>query len=120
MTEWVRAQVHDEPYWFHRMDLLPGVTTPGWSDPRRDKLPHFGVPADLTGLRVLDVGCAEGFFAFEAERRGAREVVAVDSFPDSIRRFMLCRSALGARAAAFLCNVYDLDPAAFGTFDVVF
>ena len=70
-------------------------------------------------MRVLDIGCAEGFFSFEAERRGAKEVIAIDSFPDSVRRFNICRSALGSKATAFLCSVYDLNPRAFGTFDMV-
>ena len=52
-----------------------GIVTPGWSDPKVDKLPHFGLPASMTGMRVLDIGNAEGFFSFEAERRGAAEVV---------------------------------------------
>ncbi len=116
---WLREQVASEPYWFHRMELRPGIQTPGWSDPAREKLPHFGLPARMDAMRVLDVGCAEGFFSFEAERRGAREVVAIDSFPDSIRRFNICRAALGSKATAYLCNVYDVTPKAFGTFDLV-
>ena len=118
--EWVQSQVTKEPYWFHRIELFPDFATPGWSDPRVDKLPYYGLPADLTGKRVLDVGCAEGFFSFEAERRGAKEVVAIDSFPDSVRRFNICRDALGSKATAFLSSVYDLNPRAFGTFDLVF
>lgn len=35
------------------------------------------LPADLTGLRVLDAGCGTGALAVEAARRGA-EVVAID------------------------------------------
>ena len=70
-------------------------------------------------MRVLDIGCAEGYFSFEAERRGAREVVAIDSFPESIRRFNICRAALGSNATAFLANVYELSPRTFGTFDLV-
>jgi magnesium-protoporphyrin O-methyltransferase len=35
------------------------------------------LPADMTGLRVLDAGCGTGALAVEAARRGA-EVVAVD------------------------------------------
>lgn len=35
------------------------------------------MPADLTGLRVLDAGCGTGALAVEAARRGA-EVVAID------------------------------------------
>jgi 2-polyprenyl-3-methyl-5-hydroxy-6-metoxy-1,4-benzoquinol methylase len=47
------------------------------SDPRMEKLPHFGLPESMSGMRVLDIGCAEGFFSFEAERRGAREVIGL-------------------------------------------
>jgi tRNA (mo5U34)-methyltransferase len=117
--DWVRSQVEIERYWFQRMELAPGLVTPGWSDPRVDKLPYFGLPERMEGMRVLDVGCAEGFFSFEAERRGAREVVAVDCWPDSVRRFQICRAALGSRATVHLGNVYDLDPRSFGTFDLV-
>ena len=118
--EWIGSQVDREDYWFQRIELFPDLVTPGWSDPRTEKLPHFGLPNDLKGLRVLDIGCAEGFFSFEAERRGAKEVVAIDPFPDSVRRFNICRSALDSRATAYLCNVYDLNRRTFGTFDVVF
>jgi tRNA (mo5U34)-methyltransferase len=117
--DWVREQVAAEPYFFQKIALGPALVTPGWSDPAKEKLPYYGLPGDLTGARVLDIGCAEGFFSFEAERRGAREVVAIDSFPDSIRRFNLCRAALGARATAYLANVYELSPRTFGTFDLV-
>jgi tRNA (mo5U34)-methyltransferase len=117
--DWLRSKVDDEPYWFHRIELGPDLVTPGWSDPQVDKVPFYGVPEDMTGMRVLDVGCAEGFFSFEAERRGAREVIAIDSFPDSVRRFNICRDALDSQATAFLTNVYDLSPRTFGTFDLV-
>ena len=71
VEDWVRSQVESEPYWFHRIELPNGVVTPGWSNPTVDKLPYFGLPDDMTGMRVLDIGHAEGFFCFEAERRGA-------------------------------------------------
>ncbi|MCP4659634.1 MAG: DUF1698 domain-containing protein [bacterium] len=117
--QWIRREVENESYWFQKIELDPDLITPGWSDPRNEKLPWFALPEDCSELRVLDIGCAEGFFSFEAERRGAREVVAIDSFPESVRRFNICRAALGSRATAYLCNVYDLDPRSFGTFDLV-
>jgi 2-polyprenyl-3-methyl-5-hydroxy-6-metoxy-1,4-benzoquinol methylase len=117
---WLKAQVEAEKYWFHRMELAPDLVTPGWSDPKTEKLPFFGLPEDMRGMRVLDIGCAEGFFSFEAERRGAKEVIGIDSFPDSVRRFNICRNAYQSKATAFLCNVYDLNVRAFGTFDMVF
>jgi tRNA (mo5U34)-methyltransferase len=119
VAEWIRRKVAAEPYWFQRIEVLPGFFSPGWSDPAVEKLPHYGLPEDLTGMRVLDIGCAEGFFSFEAERRGAREVIAIDSFPDSVRRFNIVREARQSRATAFLMNVYDLDPKRLGTFDLV-
>jgi SAM-dependent methyltransferase len=36
------------------------------------------LPASLKDSRVLDLGCGVGYFAREARRRGAREVIAVD------------------------------------------
>lgn len=119
LEEVVRHQVAAEPYWFQRIEVLPGLFSPGWSDPAKDKLPFYGLPKDLSGMRVLDIGCAEGFFSFEAERRGAREVIGIDSFPDSVRRFNIVRTARQSNANAFLMNVYDLDPKRLGTFDLV-
>jgi tRNA (mo5U34)-methyltransferase len=117
--ERLRAAVAAEQYWFHKMDLGHGIVTGGWSEPAVDKLPFYGLPEDMSGARVLDIGCAEGFFTFEAERRGAAEVVAIDSFPDSVRRFNLVRDVLGMKSQAYLTNVYDLSEKTFGTFDVV-
>ncbi len=117
--QWIRDQVEAEKYWFQKIQILDDLITPGWSDPATEKEPYFAVPEDLTGKRVLDIGCAEGYFSFLAERNGAAEVVSIDSFPDSVRRFNICRDALGSKATAYLCNVYDLSPRTFGTFDVV-
>jgi len=118
-AEWVRQQVEAESYWFHRIELPGGTVTPGWSDPRLDKLPYFGLPEDMHGMRVLDVGHAEGFFSFESERRGASEVIAIENYPPMIRKFNLCRAALGARALSMSVNVYDVSPKTLGTFDLV-
>jgi tRNA (mo5U34)-methyltransferase len=118
-SEWINARIAEETYWFHRIELPGGVLTPGWSDPRVDKLPHYGLPADMTGLRVLDIGNAEGFFSFEAERRGAAEVIGLENYPPMARKFEICRAALGSRARTYMGNVYDLNPDSFGTFDLV-
>ncbi len=117
--DWIRSQIAQEDYWFLQIDLGNGIVTPGWSRPKEDKLPVFGLPDDMSGMRVLDIGCAEGFFSFEAERRGAREVIAIDPFPASIRRFNICRNALNSNVIGIVGSVYDLDPRSFGTFDLV-
>src|SRR5262249_20625446 len=58
--------------WYHTLELAPGVLTPGWVDVR-PVVPRVPIPASLAGLRVLDVGTWDGFWAFEMERRGASE-----------------------------------------------
>lgn len=119
VPEWIAARVAEEPYWFHRVELPGGITTPGWSDPRVDKLPNYGLPDDMSGMRVLDIGNAEGFFSFEAERRGAAEVIGIENYPPMARKFEICRAALGSRARTYMASVYDLSPNTFGTFDLV-
>lgn len=65
--------------WFHTLDLGDGVVTEGMKPARRlaFQADHvFRHPLD--GQSVLDIGCWDGFFAFEARRRGAGEVLGVD------------------------------------------
>lgn len=63
-------------YWYHTVELKNGIVTPGDYD-YRNKLSGFQFPDDMSGMRVLDVGSATGFFTFEFEKRGA-EVVSVE------------------------------------------
>lgn len=39
---------------------------------------QFGIPDDLRGQSVIDIGSGTGFFAFECEKRGAAPVVATE------------------------------------------
>lgn len=65
--------------WHQRFELVPGVWTPGVS-PVPWLCNVAELPADLSGQRVLDIGTTNAGTAFELERRGAAEVVAVDIF----------------------------------------
>jgi tRNA (mo5U34)-methyltransferase len=127
--------------WYHTIELAPGVVTPGWFDTRRvaAKVP---LPASLAGRRCLDVGTFDGFWAFEMERRGADEVVAIDvidpyqwDWPadtpedvvaalDQRKRggsgFHIASQALGSRVQWHERNVYDLEPAELGEFDFIY
>lgn len=116
-------------FWYHRIKLPGGVVTPGWAPLSTEK---YGIPNDLTGKRVLDVGAWDGYWTFEALKRGAKEVVAIDDFSDQLGEdvtrtawdtFDLCREALGYsddRCSRHDMSVYDITPEMFGTFDVVF
>ncbi len=111
--------------WFHRIDLGDGVVTPGLDDTPA-KLRRLKLPETLGGASVLDLGAWDGFFSFEAERRGAARVVAVDSYCWSgdgwgtKRGFELARRVLGSKVEDREMEVMALSPEIIGTFDVVF
>ncbi len=118
-------------YWYHKIALPGGVVTPGWAPIDAEA---YRVPADLSGKRVLDVGAWDGYWTFEALKRGAREVVAIDDFSDFLGKsdtmrqtgwasFDLCRDALGygdEQCTRREMSVYDIDEARLGRFDIVF
>jgi tRNA (mo5U34)-methyltransferase len=73
-------RVLDEvPFWFHTFALnrAEGIYTPGAAIDHRYRLP--ALPEDFSGMRVLDVGAFDGFYAFVAEARGAERVLAIDN-----------------------------------------
>lgn len=107
--------------WWHQIEVAPGIVTPG-DDSNRMKLPildELGLAQSLEGRRVLDIGCSDGFFTFEAEKRGG-EVVAIDFVPESYSGFATARRILDSRVTYRMDNVYNLNPEDYGTFDVVF
>jgi tRNA (mo5U34)-methyltransferase len=112
-----------EVRWFHSIDLGQGIVTPG-RDRSASKLRTLRFPERMDGRTVLDIGAFDGFFAFEAERRGAKRVVAVDSIvwnsPDYGKAgFELAREALGSSVVDHESEVADLRPEDIGTFDIV-
>jgi tRNA (mo5U34)-methyltransferase len=110
--------------WWHSIDLGGGIITPGRTN-LADKLEYIGLPQNLAGLSVLDIGAWDGLFSFEAERRGARRVLAVDSFSwngpgwGTKAGFELARRALGSRVEDREIEVADLSPETVGVFDLV-
>jgi tRNA (mo5U34)-methyltransferase len=129
-------RLHD---WYHTIDLGNGITTKGKYD-LRPIVDHQGIPESLSGKTALDIGTAEGFWAFEMERRGADHVVAIDverwgdfdwlpwvretKGEDLYRsmkpKFDLARFMRGSQVEHQLCSVYDLSPQTVGSFDVTF
>ena len=74
-----QARVDAVPNWYHCIDVGDGIVTPGIGGGTPWMLDRIGLPADLTGKTVLDVGAWDGFFSFAAEERGAK-VLATDHF----------------------------------------
>lgn len=127
----IEARVRALPFWYHKIALPHGVVTPGWAP---IDAAAYRVPERLDGKRVLDVGAWDGYWSFEALKRGAREVVAIDDFSDDAgtevnaeRRawqgFDLCRALLGfdeTRCQRHQMSVYEVSEDRLGRFDVVF
>lgn len=133
------------PYWYHKITLPGGEVTPGWAPLKAER--HC-IPEDLTGMRVLDIGAWDGYWTWEAFKRGASEVVAIDDFSDTCgvteaersakwATFDICREAFGftqvgcprigwdcwmnsetQQVQRIELSVYDI--AQLGQFDVVF
>jgi tRNA (mo5U34)-methyltransferase len=114
-------------YWHHSIDLGGGVVTPGGKSLAicDGEASLIFDRIDLGGLSVLDIGAWNGFFSFEAKRRGARRVLATDSYcwtsPQFRGReaFDVARSALGIDVDAREIDVADLSAESVGEFDVV-
>jgi tRNA (mo5U34)-methyltransferase len=122
--------------WYHTLELAPGHVTEGMFD-LRDQIAHYGLPDRLDGMRVLDVGTWDGFWAFELERRGA-DVVSLDldderdldwpprrrprTFPDTPRGdgFRVAREIYDSKVERVNLSIYHATPEEIGTFDLVF
>lgn len=125
-TQDLRTRV-DALRWYHRIDLGQGVITHG-VDNSPERLARAHLPTDLSGRAVLDIGAWDGFFSFEAERRGAARVVAADHYAwhgtgwgtgQGKAGFQLAREVLRSRVEDVDIDVMDLSPERVGSFDVV-
>ncbi len=116
----------DEINWFHSLDLGRGIVTPGVKTPEilQSEANQF-FRNDLDGKSVLDIGSWDGFFSFEAERRGAQSVLSTDHFCwegpgwGTKAGYTLAHEVLGSHCASKSRDVFDLDPQELGTFDTV-
>ena len=113
----VRDLIDSVEHWYHRIEVLPGLVTPGTHD-SQEALRHLSLPEDCSGLRVLDIGARDGFFSFELERRGA-EVLAIDYVPPDQTGFAVAKRVLGSRVQFMVDNVYNLSRERHGAFDLV-
>jgi tRNA (mo5U34)-methyltransferase len=105
------------PWWYHAYEILPGVATPGICRYKPELLDHPEV-RDLTGLRALDIGAWDGPYTLELARREAA-VTAFDIQPAAHSGFDAMRRVNGLDVPHICANVYHLNPAEHGIFDLV-
>lgn len=110
----LQKEIEDLKPWFHNLHLPGGTQTApdhwlgNFPSFKWEKIaPH--IPADLSGWRVLDVGCNAGFYSFELARRGA-DVLGIDVDTHYLKQAEWAAAKLGLeRKVRFKqMQVYDL------------
>jgi 2-polyprenyl-3-methyl-5-hydroxy-6-metoxy-1,4-benzoquinol methylase len=105
---------------YHVIKLTENIFTPGWKDAVAvQEVPLRALRSlDLKNKRVLDIGCRDGLFCFEAEKLGAGEVIGIDNNL-SLGAVNFLIPYFQSNVKMYELNVLDLKPETFGKFDIV-
>jgi len=115
----IREQI-DKYSFYHQFRLTDTITTPCQPSVQpavRNTLRSLE-SIDFRDKRVLDVGCRDGLFSFEAEKRGAREVIGIDNdLSPAAVEFLI--PFFRSRVRMTEMNLFSLTADTFGKFDVI-
>jgi tRNA (mo5U34)-methyltransferase len=139
--EQIETEIAKIKHWHHCIDLGQEIFTKKGKEGKFClKMQNWilqAFPKSLVGKTVLDIGAWDGFYSFAAEKRGAKRVLATDSFVWEQRElyglnkdfwrdfgagkqgFELCRRLLNSQVEDRNIDVLDISPQEIGTFDVV-
>jgi tRNA (mo5U34)-methyltransferase len=104
--------------WFHSIELTSDdgriYTTNGMVNHCTEEIANnrYGLPLDLSGKTVLDIGTFDGYFAFLAEKRGAK-VIGIDPlqgcshFEQGTDGFNFAKSVLNSNVEFYEYSLYD-------------
>ena len=122
-------------WWWHTIELPGGVRTPGHQRIEEQEFIAHEIPQDLSGKTVLDIGAADGYFSFLAEKRNAAKVVAIDVFQGYkpkegrigigqdgrpfLKTFTLAKNALHSNVLYENLDLFELDALPL-RFDLIF
>lgn len=115
------ADLGKEEPWFHCIDLGHGIRTMTEPVQHLENLWHHiskNIPEDLSGKRVLDIGCNAGFFSVKAKQRNADYVMGIDMSSNYLRQAQFVRDALDLDIDYRKLSIYEL-PNAGLKFDLV-
>jgi len=116
--EELSIKIQQVKHWYHTVEVAPGVFTPGIRN-CQELLELLELPDDCGGLRVLDLGASDGFFAITLNRRGAKETVAIDYRPAEKTGFPILQDIFDSKVRFITDNVYNITPEDYGEFDIV-
>ena len=111
--ESLRARIDALGPWFQNIRIQGEETAPEHflGDYPAFKFARFAdaLPEDLSGKSVLDIGCNAGFYSFEMKRRGAAEVLGIDTDERYLAQARFAAEALGFGDVEFRnLSVYDV------------
>lgn len=105
--------------WYHDIEIAPGIRTPSPSPFRHiwDFIIRQMSGVNFSGKSVMDVGCRDGLFSFEAEALGASVVVGIDNdLSAGAVEFLIPH--FGSKVRMHEKNLLLLDPGADGPYDI--
>lgn len=121
----IRRRVEALAPWYQNIDLGDGVWTKDL-DGDRDIFSGHDIPGplwrviapdlpqDLSGHRVLDIGCNAGYMSFATKQMGADYVLGIDSNLGAATSFVdqaeFCRSVLGLDVEFRVQSFFDYTP----------
>lgn len=103
---------------YHRTRLKDGTYTDGDVDPETLVDRYLYNALDFKGKSVLDIGTWSGWYAFEAERRGAALVHAIDPAPDRAG-FDFLKDHFQSKVERYQLSVDNLSPLPHPQYDIV-
>jgi len=104
----VLTMIDSVPYWWHTIRFGDAIT-PGETAERTHVWKIMAFPQSLIGKSVLDIGSWDGYYSFEAERRGADNVVAVEFNPSHARGFKVGKRIIGSDVDYFILDAHEVD-----------
>lgn len=110
--ELIKARVAEHKWW-HCIDLGNGIVTPGachHGQSKRELSARWGIPDDLSGKSILDIGCWDGLFSLACLRRGARRVNGVDELRHETFNLVMDATGFGTKSSFRRMDAQDPMP----------
>lgn len=105
---------------YHIIKLTDDIYTPGIPAfaPLLDFIIGNFSKINFNGKRVLDIGCRDGLLSFEAEKRGAQEIIGIDNnLSKPAVEFLI--PYFNSKLRMYEMNLFDLTEKKFGLFNLV-
>ena len=103
---------------YHRIKLTDEIITPGINRLQISKNLKLINNMEIRDKRVLDIGCRDGIYSFEAEKLGAKEVIGIDNdLSRAAVEFLI--PYFNSNIQMYEKNLFDLKVEDYGKFDVI-